>query len=94
VSAGRRYRRQIRGGSVLYVLPEIRDADHPAIKEALAIRNIATRTLRCPSCLAGVEFDGPIEPGKVTDCWMAHEDWCPASNDRLAELVERYGRPS
>jgi hypothetical protein len=94
MSAGRAYRRRIRRGGVLFVLPSIPDAAPAEIKDALAIRNTASRTGRCPRCLAGVEYDGPLEPGKVAQAWMAHEEWCPAGNERLAELVEQYGSGS
>lgn len=93
MSGGRRYRRQVQRGALL-VLPGIPDGAEPALKNALAIRNAASSTGLCPKCGALLELDRPLEPGTIVHGRMAHEDWCPAGDDRLRELVARSGEAS
>ncbi|MHB1782389.1 MAG: hypothetical protein ACYCTE_06800 [Acidimicrobiales bacterium] len=76
MSNSRRYRRRV--GRTLFVLPEIPDDASVAFKNALTIRNQATRTGRCPACGAVTEVVQPPRPGEVGHARMEHDDDCPA----------------
>ncbi len=78
MSAGRRYRRALRRGRVLFVLPAIHEDASPAVKNGVALRNEATRTGRCPGCGAVAKLPRAPERGAVVEARMAHEDGCPA----------------
>ena len=77
MSAGRSYRRRIHRGRVMFVLPEIPDGATAALKNALAIRNTATRSGECPSCGATATVTRELSPG-VREARMEHEDGCLA----------------
>jgi hypothetical protein len=58
MGASRRWRRRVHrsgGRRVLFVLSSIPDDATPQIKNALAIRNAASRSGACPSCGAVVQ---------------------------------------
>lgn len=81
-------------GPTIYVLPDIGD-DMPArLKDALAIRNVANTTGRCPRCGAtaenedGTPFDWVVRPGQVVHAYYRHENYCTADNDSIAELEQ------
>jgi hypothetical protein len=60
MGASRRWRRRVHrsgGRRVLFVLSSIPDDATPQIKNALAIRNAASRSGRCPSCRAVVRVE-------------------------------------
>jgi ribosomal protein L32 len=76
MSKARRGRR--RTGRTLVITPTIPDDASPELKDALAIRNAATATGRCPSCGAVAKIVTPPTPGGAGEAWMAHEDGCPA----------------
>lgn len=68
--------RRRKGRRVLYIGPEIPDDASPALKNALALRQEANLTGRCPSC--GATFE--VVAGSVPGLWhgvMEHEDGCP-----------------
>lgn len=96
MSAGRAFRRRLRdlrAGSVLYLLPELREGLHPELLNALERRRRASTTGRC-DCGATFVFDGPLEPGKTTRAVMEHVGDCPASDAGIAALVESHGWPT
>lgn len=78
MSAGRSYRRRIRRWRVMFVLPGTPDAASPALKNGVAIRAVASRTGRCPSCNAEMVVEVDPTPETVGHARMAHEDGCPA----------------
>ena len=67
------------------MLPGIDDAASTEMKNALAIRNAATRTGQCPGCGAVLEVAVAPSPGVMGEARMEHESWCPA-------LVDEAGR--
>lgn len=77
MSAGRRHRRAVAKRS-LFVVQEIPESADSAMKDALAIRNAATLSGRCPSCGASAKLVVPPRPGRVGEARMAHESGCPA----------------
>jgi hypothetical protein len=77
MGATRRYRRRVHGSRsrrTLLVLPSIDDGAASTMKNALAIRNAASRAGVCPGCGVGVQV-AELEPGfyKAT---FAHETGC------------------
>jgi hypothetical protein len=95
VSAGRAHRRS--GGRytpakrALLFLPEIRDDYPPALKNALAIRNQATRDMQCPNCDSYIEGP-PIRAGQISHVAMRHDADCPATNANVLRLLEQHRR--
>jgi len=87
VSAGRKYRRQVR--RAVLVVPSIPDDAPPALKNGLGIRNRATATGTCPACGATAEIAGPIQPGRVTHVYMGHDGGCPALLELTSERDNR-----
>jgi len=69
-----------RPGRVLYLLPSIPDDLNPAIKNAIAIRNAASTSGKCPDCGAVGEETGPDDLG-VYHLTFRHESWCGALTD-------------
>lgn len=65
----------------LYVLPEIRDDDTPAHKNALAIRNACTVEGRCPCCGTVGEITPDAEIAGFYHQTFRHEDWCAVLRD-------------
>ncbi|MDA8297422.1 MAG: hypothetical protein M0004_12700 [Actinomycetota bacterium] len=76
MSAGRKYRRQIRRRA-LFVLPVIPDDAPVEVKDGLALRNTATMTGRCPACGAVAELATDPCPGEMVHAVMEHETDCP-----------------
>jgi hypothetical protein len=74
MSAGRPFRRRAQRG-VLYVGPDIPDDADPVTKNALALRNTANLSGRCPSC--GATFTLLADLPGVRHLVMGHEDGCP-----------------
>lgn len=64
----------------LYVLPSVTDDTDPKVKNALAIRNAASVSGRCPSCGAVMQIVS-WEPGEIGEARMEHEHDCPALVD-------------
>ena len=77
VSAGRSYRRRLGRGRVVYVGPEVREDATTALKNAMALRNVANISGRCPSCGATFVLDRPLRPGEISTAVMEHEGGCP-----------------
>jgi hypothetical protein len=76
MSKARRGRR--RNGRTLVVTPLIPDDASTELKNALAIRNAATRSGRCPNCGAVANLVTPPTLDGIGEARMAHEDGCPA----------------
>jgi hypothetical protein len=75
-------------GLVLCIIPSP-DAELPAeITDALDRRRRAILTGRC-DCGAVVELPG-VQKGGVTCVTFVHEEDCPAGNERLTELFDKY----
>jgi hypothetical protein len=60
----------------LFLLPEIRDDDPPARKNALAVRNACATEGRCPCCRAVGEVTADAKLAGVWHLTFAHEPWC------------------
>ncbi len=71
-------RRRRRRGRTLVITPAIPDDASPTLKNGLAIRNVATRSGRCPSCGAVAKIVTPPTPGGIGEALMEHEHDCPA----------------
>ncbi len=84
MSNGRKFRRNVAKGGVVFVLPDIPDDAPARLREGLARRRICAITGRCP---CGAEFTMPdhVEPGSVTLITVEHETDCPATNEAIAE---------
>jgi hypothetical protein len=67
---------RIPGTRTLYVLPEIRDDDPPARKNAMAVRNACAIEGRCPCCRAVGEFSKDTEFEGVYHWTFRHDAWC------------------
>lgn len=65
----------------VYILPQIRDDDTPARKDALAIRNACTVQGRCPCCGAIGELEADAEIAGLSHLTFRHEDWCDVFTD-------------
>lgn len=77
----RRYRRRLhRHGTALHLIPGIPDDADPKVKDALALRNTASVTGRCPCCGATFETTW-FAPGRIGQQVMEHESWCEALTD-------------
>ena len=63
----------------LYVLTSIRDSLDPAMKNAVAVRNVCATEGRCPICGARGELH-PVERG-ISRLVFRHADGCPALRD-------------
>jgi hypothetical protein len=64
----------------VYVLPSIPDDAPEAYKQAVAIRNVASRTGVCPECGVRGELTGPDRHG-IMHLTFLHEDECRALRD-------------
>ncbi len=60
----------------LFLLPEIRDDDPPARKNAIAVRNACAIEGRCPCCKVVGEIRADVELEGLYHYVFAHEDWC------------------
>lgn len=65
---------------VLYVLPGVADNADPKLKNALAIRNAASVSGKCPSCGAVMQIVLG-ESGRASEARIEHERDCPALLD-------------
>ena len=78
MSAGRRYRRQLRGGTIHE--PPIPDDAPGHVKAGLAARAVTARTGRCPECRSTSVVATPPTPaaGGIGRVDFVHQDGCPA----------------
>jgi len=79
----------VRAGPALWLLPTLRETDGPELTNALAVRWQANLIGRCRcGAIANVAQDAD---GMFHATWL-HEADCPASDEALAELLEKTGR--
>lgn len=71
------------------ILPDIPDDAPVELKNAIAVRNEASRTGRCPGCGAEMQLDGPLISGAVGSATMYHENECVAHDDAIRDLARR-----
>jgi hypothetical protein len=71
---------------VLFILPALTEGEHPEVLSAIERRRRASITGRC-DCGARRRLTGGPQPHLCFE----HEFDCPAGDERLAELFERYG---
>jgi len=85
VSNGRKWKRRLAKDDVAFVLPDIPDDASHSVKDALAIRNAASRSGRC-RCGAEMEDNGRDEAG-IQHVVIRHESSCPAQIVNLLDLL-------
>lgn len=88
MSAGRRWRRQLNRGPVVFVLPDLAEDLPPRVLEGIARRRLCAITGRCP---CGAEMPAVVPfPGHVVHVAMEHEADCPATDDAIGEAMRGH----